>query len=75
MKEERQCGINKTQYYKSSRKEDEFVLFAGKWIELESITISELSDCKDKYTHSLAFKIQIEKDVSVEGGMLCIWES
>lgn len=73
MKEERQCGINRTQYY-SYRKEDEFVLLAGKWIELESIMISELSDRIDKYRYSLAFKIEMENDMSREGRMLCIWE-
>lgn len=51
------------------------MLLAGKWIELESIMISELSGCEDEYRSSLAFKIEIEKDVSIEGGMLRIWES
>lgn len=74
MKEERQCGTNKTQHY-SSRKEDEFVLLAGKWTELESIVISELSDHTDTYRHSPAFKLEIENDMSREGRMLRIWES
>lgn len=69
----------KTMWYKQNTvlfiQEDEFVLLAGKRIELESIMISELSDHKDKYRHSLTFKIEIEKDVNIEGGMLHIWES
>lgn len=66
MKEETQCGINKTWYY-SARKKNVFVRLAELWKELESMVLSEMSDHKDKYRYSLTFKIQMEKDMNIEG--------
>ena len=64
MKRERQYGINKAQTY-PAREKNAFMLLVGKWIDLDSIMLSEMSVTKD-IQRILSFKIQIEKRLNIE---------
>lgn len=64
MKEDRQYGINKAQSY---RKKNEFTLFIGKWIGVDSIVLSEMSGPKRQIQYILSYsKYRLEKDMNIE---------
>jgi hypothetical protein len=60
-----------TMEYYSATKENEIMLFAGKWMELEIILLHEIRQPqKDKYVFSQMQNLDLEKDMKAEGGLL-----